>query len=163
MDQQVETRLSQIEASIDSRIGAALQGTASQVQKALDAMGDKWQKDVEAAVSSVATHVRQETKAGLFTGLFEKNAAEFLRAVDDANSTAPQLQRSLYAASDAAVAGLNHGPAVRFRHFTDIELGATVAASALVGIGLRAAFQRGAQYLKQRRERKAAEASTPQF
>lgn len=165
--QQLEARLTQIESSIDGRISNALQVTAGQVQKVLDDMGLKWQKDVEIAVANVTEQVRKENaralKSELFTGLFEQSAAEFLKAVDAPDTTAPQLQRQLYAASDAAVSGLNHGPTVRFRHFTDVELAATVATSALCGIGLRALAVRAALYIKQRRERKEQEAGLSQI
>jgi len=160
--QQIEARLNQIEATIDTRIAGALQNTADQVQRVIDSMSAKWQRDVELAVTNVTEQVRKENaralKSELFTGLFEQSAAEFLKAVDAPETTAPQLQRQLYAASDAAVSGLNHGPTVRFRHFTDVELAATVATSALCGIGLRALAVRAALYIKQRRERKEQEA-----
>jgi hypothetical protein len=165
--QQFENRLTQIESSIDERIGKALQSTAGQVQSVIDAMGAKWQKDVEAAVNAVAEQARLENaraaKIELFTGLFEQNAVEFLKAVDAPGTPAQQLQRHLYAASDAAVAGLNHGPVARFRHLTDIEFAATVATSALVGIGLRAVAYRAALYIKQRRERKEQENAISQL
>lgn len=161
--QQIENRLSQIETTLDRRIADALQTTAGQVQRVLDAMSEKWQKDVDTAVANVTEQVRKENaralKSELFTGLFEQSAAEFLKAVDSPEASAPQLQRQLYAASDVAVAGLNHGPVARFRHLTDLELGATVATSALCGIGLRALAVRAALYIKQRRERKELEAA----
>lgn len=162
--QQFEARLQQIEITLDERLARALQGTAGDVQKAIDAMGIKWQQELDASLNAVMDHARQENakavKSALFTGLFEQNAKAFLDAVDSPSARAPQLQRHLYDASDAAVAGLNHGPTVRFHHMTDIEFGATVATSALVGIGLRALAVRAALYLKQRRERKEQEAAS---
>jgi hypothetical protein len=165
--QQFEARLDQIESSVDERIAKALQNTAGQVQQAIDAMSAKWQKDVENAVSIVGERIRTENaravRSELFTGLFEQNAAAFLDAIDAPNPSTPQLQRELYAASDAAVAGLNHGPTVRFHHLSNIELATTVAGSALAGIGLRALAVRTALYLKQRRERKEQEAGLSQI
>lgn len=154
-EQQINQMKSEIESKLKAELNDALTAGYAETQKALDGMAASFQdamdKTLANAKASLQDGVVRERRTDLFSGLFEKHSASFLKLVDDEKTKAPDLQRALYVATDAAVGALAHGAPVKFYHFTKAEVIGAVATAGVVTLAGRALLQKIAARIQARR------------